>query len=51
MLPNGMPMKGLVLLSFPLEIKEKQNKVRNDNATRNCSWYQFISSAYPCKSV
>ena len=35
MLHIGMSMKGLILLSFPLEIKEEQNKVRNDDATRN----------------
>ncbi len=29
-----MPMKGLILFPFPLEIKKEQNKVRNDDAQR-----------------
>ncbi len=31
-----MPMNGLILVSFPLEIKREQNKVRNDVAMKNC---------------
>jgi hypothetical protein len=38
MLPIGMPMKGLIILSF-YQKKRITEQVHNDDAIKNKSWY------------
>jgi hypothetical protein len=37
-MPIGMPMKGLILLSF-YKKDRRTEQVRNDDAMKNLSWY------------